>query len=189
MGRDHGAQKVEKSTTYYVYCEKGKMVTEGLQISGTGTVTEQAKIVTDPRVLSTISEDTTIDEGFLIVEKLIEAVRGRPALGLSAIQIGIPKRVFIMLDGRSWIGCINPGVISMRDGSGFEKEACLSIPGYSALVPRPYKITVDYNADNHRLRVVRRLHGLAARIFLHELDHLNGITIMDKNKNKTYGEA
>ena len=94
-------------------------------------------------------------------------------LGLSANQCGVAERIFVIGTDEFQLVCINPKVI----GEGpyvKDKEGCLSFPGLFLNVDRPSWIEVEFTDENGNINQVK-LHGLSARCFLHELDHLNGI--------------
>ncbi len=106
-----------------------------------------------------------------------------PAVGIAAVQIGILKRFFLMLDLESgeFIEVINPTILEKSDELGFieQGEGCLSVPqkkdGY---IYRPNKIKVEYY-DIDGKKITKDLEGYQAIIFQHEFDHLNGILYTD----------
>lgn len=105
------------------------------------------------------------------------------AAGLSANQLGYNKRIFVMrLDPLPPICMVNPMITKAR-GSQIGNERCLSVPGKSVKVKRPYQITVK--GLNQYLRPVKyKMRGLNARIVCHEVDHLNGKLIIDYEEAK-----
>mmetsp|Transcript_27745 Transcript_27745/g.45107 ORF Transcript_27745/g.45107 Transcript_27745/m.45107 type:complete len:199 (+) Transcript_27745:301-897(+) len=78
---------------------------------------------------------------------------------------------------------INPSVISRAEDSRPGWESCVSIPGIAALVDRPYTIHVEYTDENGQ-PVRRTLQGDTARLFLHEYDHLEGLSMLDRVADK-----
>jgi peptide deformylase len=101
--------------------------------------------------------------------------------GLAANQVGITKRVFVIqLTGNiSPIAMFNPKIINQSSAEKLGEEGCLSFPDLWLNVKRPETIDAEYldNAGNKRIIT---LTGIDARCFLHELDHLNGITFNTK---------
>ena len=94
-------------------------------------------------------------------------------LGLSANQCGVAERIFVIGTDEFQLVCINPKVID--EGPYVkDKEGCLSFPGLFLNVDRPSWIEVEFTDENGNINQVK-LHGLSARCFLHELDHLNGV--------------
>lgn len=104
---------------------------------------------------------------------LIETMIRKRGVGLAANQVGLPYRVFVMGAGDVAFACFNPEVISSY-GEETVNEGCLSFPGLYLKVKRPYRIEVKYTDMNGVLQE-RTFEGLSARIFQHELDHLNGV--------------
>lgn len=100
-------------------------------------------------------------------------------VGLAANQCGIEVRVFVVGTDDYDMVCINPKLIAYSDLNETEKEGCLSFPMLRIKVSRPINIKVEYY-DVHGELIQRELGGLTARCFMHELDHLNGISITDK---------
>ena len=100
-------------------------------------------------------------------------------LGLSANQCGVFERVFIVGNEEIVIVCINPKVIKVSEDLIKDNEGCLSFPGLFLKVERASSVEVEYY-DYQGKKYNTTFTGLTARCFLHELDHMNGIT-MDKH--------
>ena len=100
-------------------------------------------------------------------------------LGLSANQCGVFERVFIVGNEEIVIVCINPKVIKVSEDLIKDNEGCLSFPGLFLKVERASSVEVEYY-DFQGKKYNTTFTGLTARCFLHELDHMNGIT-MDKH--------
>lgn len=96
-------------------------------------------------------------------------------VGLAAPQIGIKKRIFIMGNFTKLIACINPKIISLSEDRAADLEGCLSFPDLFMKVKRPASCTVQYQTITGEV-IERELTGLESRVFLHEYDHLIGIT-------------
>lgn len=131
----------------------------------------------DPVLLEVCDEwdfETNGDPSELVKEmgKLMTASGG---IGLSAPQCGITKRIFVMGNQDDLVACINPKIVEMSKVKVREKEGCLSFPELWLSVERPESITVSYQTVTGEV-VEKELHGLHARVYLHELDHLLGIT-------------
>jgi peptide deformylase len=94
-------------------------------------------------------------------------------LGLSANQCGVAERMFVIGTEEFQLVCINPKIIDQGPAVK-DKEGCLSFPGLFLNVDRPSWIDVEFTDENGNINQVK-LHGLSARCFLHELDHLNGV--------------
>ena len=100
-------------------------------------------------------------------------------LGLSANQCGVFERVFIVGNEEIVIVCINAKVIKVSDDLIKDNEGCLSFPGLFLKIERASSVEVEYY-DYQGKKYNTTFTGLTARCFLHELDHMNGIT-MDKH--------
>ena len=102
-------------------------------------------------------------------------------VGLSANQIGIGERVFIMMlnmETEETITCFNPRIIKRYDDNVWCEEGCLSFPDEIINVERPDRIIIKYEDEDKKDHKIK-LSGMAARIFLHEFDHLQGIVFTD----------
>ena len=102
-------------------------------------------------------------------------------VGLSANQIGIGERVFIMvlnMETEETITCFNPRIIKRYDDNVWCEEGCLSFPDEIINIQRPDRIVVKYEDEDKKDHKIK-LSGMAARIFLHEFDHLQGIVFTD----------
>ncbi len=99
------------------------------------------------------------------------------AIGLAAPQVGASKRVVIIDIGKGLILMINPEI---RTGFGEEQmeEGCLSLPDTTVNVNRNETLFVRYIDQNEKEKE-REFKGLPARVIQHEVDHLNGVLIID----------
>ena len=103
-------------------------------------------------------------------------------IGLSANQIGISERVFIMMlnmETEETITCFNPRIIKRYDHNVWCEEGCLSFPDEIINVERPDRIIVKYEDEDRKDHKIK-LSGMAARVFLHEFDHLEGIVFTER---------
>ena len=103
-------------------------------------------------------------------------------IGLSANQIGISERVFIMMlniETEETITCFNPRIIKRYDDNVWFEEGCLSFPDEIINIHRPNRIVVKYEDEDKKDHKIK-LDGLASRVFLHEFDHLEGIVFTQR---------
>lgn len=120
-----------------------------------------------------------------IAQLLIKFMQEKKAIGLAANQVGYKKRVFVMQTESTVRQCFNPELVSQSDNITESIEGCLSYPKDWIKVARPLDINVKY--QDHKGSVVEeQLTGISARCFLHELDHLNGITMHTRHKEQNY---
>jgi peptide deformylase len=108
-------------------------------------------------------------------------------VGLSAPQIGISKRIFVLEIEKKLVALINPEIISMSKENMADKlpeekkflEGCLSVPNFWGFVNRPYQIKVSF-MDKTGAKITKDFIGKEACYFLHEYDHLDGILFVDR---------
>ena len=103
-------------------------------------------------------------------------------VGLSANQIGISERVFVMIlhmETQEIITCFNPRIIKKYNDDVWFEEGCLSFPDEILNIQRPNRIVVKYEDEDKKDHKIK-LDGLAARVFLHEFDHLEGIVFTER---------
>ena len=118
-----------------------------------------------------------------LVEDMFETMYDAPGVGLAAIQVGVPLRVVTIDatrgdDEKQPIALINPELIWTSDEESTMEEGCLSIPEFADEVLRPEKIKARFtNLEGQTVEV--EADGLFARVFQHELDHLNGVLFID----------
>lgn len=111
---------------------------------------------------------------------LVETCKLYKGLGLSANQCGFKHRVFVIGSGDEYVAFFNPEIVTTKGSVKFT-EGCLSFPNLYVNIERPEAVEVkwqDFNGEPHKAI----FNGLSARCFLHELDHLNGITFDTKLK-------
>ena len=105
-------------------------------------------------------------------------------VGLSANQIGINERVFIMvkdLEYNEILVCFNPRIVKQSSKTFTMEEGCLSYPDKFIEVERSETVVVKYEDENkidHKIK----LEGFAARVFLHEFDHMQGINFTQRER-------
>jgi peptide deformylase len=102
-------------------------------------------------------------------------------IGLSANQCGVSERVFVIGTDQFQIACINPKVVSESANREKNNEGCLSFPGLFCKIERPDSIVVEFTAEDGQTKQME-MTGVTARCFLHELDHLNGVRMVDHVK-------
>ena len=99
-------------------------------------------------------------------------------VGLAAPQIGILKRIVIVMDGDKIIPLVNPKIIE-HSGEAVDYEGCLSVKKQTVKVKRPTMVKVQALDENgNEIEFVAK--DFFARVICHELDHLDGILIVDK---------
>ena len=107
-----------------------------------------------------------------IIEDLNDTLNDSTGCGISAIQIGIPKRICIIKYNNENIVMINPKITNAR-GEVYFREGCLSAPGFYTNVKRAQKVWCSYLDENGREKEIAQ-GGLCSVIIQHELDHFDG---------------
>lgn len=118
-----------------------------------------------------------------LVDDMFETMYDAPGIGLAAIQIGVPQRLFVLDLARKEevskpIAFINPTITRVSEELSPYEEGCLSIPEYFAEVSRPAKISVNYQDLDGKAQTLEA-DGLLATCIQHEMDHLNGVLFID----------
>ena len=117
-----------------------------------------------------------------VEEKLSDSMKQYNGIGLSANQIGIMERVFVMYSDvkkRETITCFNPEIVTKSDTEILMDEGCLTYPGLWLKVKRPDGIEVQYEDKSGEIQH-QAMFGLECRIFLHEYDHMEGTNFTQK---------
>ncbi len=108
-----------------------------------------------------------------LLDDMAETLREANGAGLAAPQVGVLRRVCIVIDENDKIiELINPVIVS-QEGEQTGLEGCLSVPGKWGVVPRPNRVKVQAQ-DRNGVLFVREGEGLTARAFCHEIEHLDG---------------
>lgn len=139
------------------------------------------RIVGDPVLTQRAAEVTDIDGRLVkLVEDMFDTMYDAPGVGLAAPQVGVQKRFFVydLGEGDGGQVLINP-VIEEFDGEWEFTEGCLSVPGLNWDIVRPDRVhvtgvdldgeAVDFEAD-----------GYFGRVLQHELDHLDGVLLLER---------
>ncbi len=113
----------------------------------------------------------------MLIAALFETMKAHKGIGLAAPQVGINERIFVLDAGSGALAVINPKIIKSQ-GVDITEEGCLSIPKVLVNVERSKVILAEYSDENNQ-RLQVQLSGLTAKAFQHELDHLNGVLIVD----------
>lgn len=123
-----------------------------------------------------------------LVRAMSKFMTDNGGVGLAAPQLGIKKRIFIMGNFIKLVACINPKIVSLSDERDNDLEGCLSFPDLFMKVKRPTTAVVQYYTVSGEL-VERELTGFECRVFLHEYDHLIGVTFDQRVGDLTYRMA
>jgi peptide deformylase len=123
----------------------------------------------------------------LLIDDMIETMRVAPGVGLAAPQVDVPYRVIVVEYGddedeqapKKLYALVNPEIVKASTETETGAEGCLSIPGYVGEVDRNLSINIKgFNRQGKPIRV--KASGWLARIFQHEIDHLDGVLFTDR---------
>ena len=118
-----------------------------------------------------------------LIEDMVDTVRAAPGVGLAAPQVGVPLRVVVVdYEDRLYV-VLNPEVVKMGKETVTDEEGCLSAPHWQGPVARATSLTVK-GRDRDWKEVRIKAEGWLARIFQHELDHLEGVLFLDKVEDR-----
>ncbi len=118
---------------------------------------------------------------------MIEVMHKAPGVGLAANQVGISKRMFVYDIGSGAKVVINPE-ITETEGEWTYEEGCLSVPGLYWPIVRPKRVHLEgLDLDGNPVSVDAE--DLEARVFQHELDHLNGVLLVQRLDEEQLREA
>lgn len=120
-----------------------------------------------------------------LAEEMVETMYAAPGVGLAAPQVGIERRIFVYDIGEGPQTVINPQIVE-SSGEWEYEEGCLSVPGLHWPIVRPDEVhLVGYDLEGNEISV--EADELLGRVFQHELDHLDGILLLehlDKDQRK-----
>jgi peptide deformylase len=143
--------------------------------------THTIRVFGDPVLKRPTAEVTDIDGGLVkLVDAMYETMHAAPGVGLAAPQVGVQKRFFVyeVPDDTGPRVLLNPHVVE-TSGEWEYEEGCLSLPGLAFDIVRPKLVTVK-GLDLEGNEVVLQGDELLGRIFLHEIDHLDGVLMLDR---------
>ena len=122
-----------------------------------------------------------------LAESMIETMYDAPGSGLAANQIGVMRRIFVYDVGEGPRTVINPHIVE-SDGEWSYEEGCLSVPGLSWEIVRPNAVhLVGLDLDGNEISI--EASELEGRVFQHELDHLDGILLVERLNEDQRKEA
>ena len=141
----------------------------------------QIRIFGDPVLKSRASDVTEIDGKLVrLADEMVQVMYDAPGLGLAAPQVGVQKRFFVydLDDGAGPHTIVNPTITESR-GEWVHDEGCLSIPRLYVEIVRPKEVLISgYDLDGNEVQI--ESDELEARLFQHELDHLDGVLLLER---------
>ncbi len=144
----------------------------------------------DPVLRMPAKEVEAFDEDLAsLVERMTGLLRDAGGLGLAATQVGILRRVFVFQrEEEEIVALVNPSLVERSDEAEVDTEGCLSMQGVTVPVERATHVKLQGRTPNgEELRF--ELDELEARVVQHELDHLEGVLILDRTTDESRREA
>ena len=115
-----------------------------------------------------------------LVDDMFETMYKNNGIGLAAVQVGVLKRVVVIdIENEGKFVLINPKIVSFSENKTIMQEGCLSVPDGQYSVERPERVVVEYTDLDGKVNKIET-GGLLSKCFQHEIDHLNGHTIVDR---------
>lgn len=137
----------------------------------------------DDPILTRVCEDFDFDnppfDPVEFAKDMVKHMYAWNGIGLAANQVGVPYRVFAMRGSPENFVCFNPRIVDCTSEEIALEEGCLTYPGLIVKIKRPKSIKVRFAMANGDVRT-DTFTGMTARVFLHELDHLNGILYFNR---------
>lgn len=114
-----------------------------------------------------------------LIKNMRKTMKEADGIGLSANQVGISESFFIAEVDSKFYAVFNPKIEKVSEATSEMEEGCLSIPHTFGSVTRPEKIIISgLNINGKKVKI--KAWGLLAKVFQHEIDHLNGKLFTDK---------
>jgi peptide deformylase len=137
------------------------------------------RIFGDPVLTQVTTEIETIDGRIAaLAQTMIETMNEAPGVGLAANQVGVQKRLFVYDKGEGPHVVVNPKILE-TDGEWTYEEGCLSVPGLSWEITRANSVhLVGFDLDGNEIDV--QTDEYEGRIFQHEMDHLDGVLLIER---------
>jgi peptide deformylase len=139
----------------------------------------------DPVLKTRAAPVETFDDALAhLAEEMLTTMREHEGVGLAANQVGRLRRILVAATEDEEYVIVNPQIEEATDATENAVEGCLSIPDIQVEVERPTAVTLSgQDATGAALRI--EASGLLARIFQHEIDHLNGVLILDRTDRES----
>ena len=139
----------------------------------------------DPRLKRKSSSIENVDDHIRrLADDLLAAMYAAPGIGLSAVQVDVPKRMLVADVSREEDGTrtphvlINPEIVWYSDDLATYDEGCLSLPEHYAEIERPESVRIEFLDRDGKFQTMAA-DGLLSRCLQHEIDHFDGILFVD----------
>ena len=143
----------------------------------------------DPVLKTRAAPVKTFDESLArLAEEMLATMREQEGVGLAANQVGRLKRILVAAVEDQEYVIVNPTIEETARSTEKDLEGCLSIPGIQVEVERPTAVTVS-GQDASGTPLHLEASGLLARVLQHEVDHLDGVLILDRTDRQSRKDA
>ena len=149
----------------------------------------QVRTLGDPVLRESARPVETFDsELAALSRRMIAVMRDAPGIGLAATQLGVVKRMIVYEVDDDPVTLVNPRIVGASDDTEVLDEGCLSLPGVTVPVERPTLVRV--RARDLRGRPLEYdAEDLEARVIQHEIDHLDGVLILERTSREERGRV
>jgi peptide deformylase len=153
------------------------------------TMTNEIRTFGDPVLKSRATPVKDFDESLKrLAEDMFRVMRENEGMGLAGNQIGRLKRIFVVAYEDEEYVVVNPKIQEISEEVEEDVEGCLSIPEIRVEVGRPAAVTVSgQDLTGKPIRI--EAEGILARAFQHEIDHLDGVLILDRTDRESRKQA
>jgi peptide deformylase len=145
----------------------------------------------DPVLRMRANEVRAFDEDLVrLVERMTVLMADANGVGLAANQVGVLRRVLVLQQApdEEPAAVVNPRIVERSSETAVDDEGCLSLPGVLVPVERSVRVTLEgQNPEGADVRL--ELEELGARVALHEVDHLDGVLILDRTTDESRRDA
>ena len=112
-------------------------------------------------------------------KELVKFMYDNNGIGLAANQVGVPYRIFAMRGQPENFVCFNPKLVQPSEMTVELEEGCLTYKGLLVKITRPQHVRVRFTTPNNDV-LTKQFTGMTARVFQHELDHLEGVVFYNR---------
>jgi peptide deformylase len=174
--------------------EQGQVKTDELDAQAEATrqlALAQIRQYPDPVLRLGAQEVREFDDDLAqLVDRMKRLMQDARGVGLAANQVGVLRRVFVIqaAEDEDPRALVNPVIVERSEETEPDDEGCLSMQGVVVGVERAVRVRIDARDENGEA-VELELEDLAARVAQHELDHLDGVLILDRTNDEDRREA
>jgi peptide deformylase len=149
----------------------------------------QIRVLGDPVLREKAAPVTAFDAKLReLARRMISIMEDAPGVGLAAPQVGVVRRLLVYEVGDAPRALVNPEILERSAETETRDEGCLSLPNITVPVERALRIRVRAQ-DIHGQRLEYEAENMEARVIQHEVDHLDGVLILDRTSRRERARA